>query len=83
MLFKDGYICGLGPKVWQMNKTKLKLLVSLPLPVTGKVIPLGTAELFFSETSRIIPGFKYALDPGSYRQKRGVSLEIGRQWLQH
>lgn len=31
-----------------MNKTKLKLLVSLPLSVTGKVISLGTAELFFS-----------------------------------
>lgn len=56
--------------------------MSLPFPKTSRVISVGSAELFFSVPSEILPGFKYTLAPESYSQKRGVSLKIGRKWLQ-
>lgn len=56
--------------------------MSLPFPVTSRVVSVGSAVLFFSKPSEILPGFKYTLAPESYSQKRGVSLEIGREWLQ-
>lgn len=55
--------------------------MSLPFPVTSRVVSVGTAEFFFSGPSEILPGFKYTLAPESYSQKRGVSLEIGRKLL--
>lgn len=56
--------------------------MSLSFPGTGRVVSIGRAELFFSEPSEILPGFKYTLAPERYSQKRGVLLEMGRKWLQ-
>lgn len=56
--------------------------MSLSFPVTSGVVSIGRVELFFSEPSEILPGFKYSLAPERCSQKRGVLLETGRKWLQ-
>lgn len=47
-----------------------------------RAVSVGSAGFFFSEPSEVLPGFKYTLAPESQSEKRGISLEIGRKWLQ-